>query len=110
MSDLMIFEIKHDAMTPSLKTEFKRVAKYYARFKKHSLIFLLDNNSSNIDNEIKFDFHEVIIEKHLLNEFAKNRLFNNLVDNFPELIITMLDCADNSYLIKVRKRDVERTK
>lgn len=103
MANLIIFEINLNAVTPEIELKFKEVAKYYARFEKHSIAFLLDNQPDVISN-IAFDLDEIIIDKHLLSEVAKNRLVNNLIDNFPELVITMLDCAEKSYLVKVRKR------
>jgi len=103
----MIVEINHDAITTNLDLEFRKIAKFYAHFEKHSIVFLV-TNCADITDIIVFDNNEVIIKKQELSEVAKNRIVNNMIDQFPELVIPVLDYAIKAYLIKIRKRNAQR--
>lgn len=100
----MIVEVNHNIMTSNLDLEFKKIAKYYVRFEKHSIIFLITKHD-DINKLINFDQHEVIINKHQLNEVARSRIITNMIYHFPELVIPVLDRSINSFLIKIRKKN-----
>ncbi len=91
-------------MTSDIDREFKKIAKYYVSFEKHSILFLI-TKQDDINNLITFDQNDVIIDKHQLNEIARSRIINNMINKFPELVIPVLDRSINSYLIKIRKKN-----
>jgi hypothetical protein len=47
----------------------------------------------------------VVIELYNLNNFARNRLINNLEEDRPDLTLTIMGASSESKLIKVWKKN-----
>lgn len=112
MANLIIVELDNSLITPSLENNIKSISKFYECFKNKTIIILYESNLLSMNDIYQLmgvvNIDNVVIDMYLLNNFARNRLINNLEDDRPELTLTIMGCSESSKLIKIWKKNVKR--
>ncbi len=105
MATIIILELEKSLISPTVDKNIRAISKFYEIFKNKVIAILLENRLSEIELYNVMETENVVIELYNLNNFARNRLINNLEEDRPDLTLTIMGASSESKLIKVWKKN-----
>ena len=105
MATIIILELEKSLISTTVDRNIRAISKFYEIFKNKVIAILLENRLSEIELYNVMETENVVIELYNLNNFARNRLINNLEEDRPDLTRTIMGASTESKLIKVWKKN-----
>ena len=90
MATIIILELEKSLISTTVDRNIRAISKFYEIFKNKVIAILLENRLSEIELYNVMETENVVIELYNLNNFARNRLINNLEELLQDHVMFLL--------------------